>query len=109
MSRIKSFLLKNFINARGWRNKRKIIVIESDDWGTVRMHSKEAYDALLQKGYPVDQCGYNRNDALESNKDLEGLRDMLLTVSNKKGQYPVITMNTIMTNPDFEKIKEEKY
>lgn len=73
------------------------------------MRSKQAYEALLEKGYPVDKCGYNQNDALESNDDLETLMDMLLKLTNKRGQHPVITMNAIMTNPDFEKIKEHGY
>jgi hypothetical protein len=109
MNRIKSFLLKNIINVRGFRSRKKILVIESDDWGTVRMRSKEAYDALLKKGYPVNQCGYNRNDSLESNSDLEGLRDMLLSVVNIHGQHPVMTMNVIMTNPDFIKIEKNNF
>lgn len=34
--KIKHALGNNLINIRGWRTNRKIVVIESDDWGTLR-------------------------------------------------------------------------
>jgi hypothetical protein len=34
---LKSTLSRNLTNARGWRTNRKIIVFESDDWGSIRM------------------------------------------------------------------------
>ncbi|NTW32234.1 MAG: hypothetical protein HGB12_06370 [Bacteroidetes bacterium] len=33
-------------NIPGWRTDRKILVIESDDWGSIRMPSKETYSGL---------------------------------------------------------------
>ncbi len=62
---------RNLLNIPGWRTGSKILVIESDDWGSVRMSSPEAYRKLLTKGYPVDQWPYNNMDALECNKELE--------------------------------------
>lgn len=32
-------VIKNFSNLPGWRTNRKIVVIESDDWGSIRMPS----------------------------------------------------------------------
>ena len=43
---VKSFK-KIITNIKGWRTNRKIVVIESDDWGTIRMSSKEAFNSLL--------------------------------------------------------------
>ena len=34
----------------GWRTKRKLIVLESDDWGSIRMPSVEAYNNLQKAG-----------------------------------------------------------
>ena len=34
--------LRNLSNLPGWRTSRKIVVIESDDWGTIRMPSNKA-------------------------------------------------------------------
>lgn len=33
MLTLKRKLAKNYVNARGWNSKRKLVVIESDDWG----------------------------------------------------------------------------
>jgi hypothetical protein len=99
----------NLINLFGFRTKRKIVVIESDDWGSIRMPSKEVYDKLLKYGIPVDQCPYCRNDSLASEEDLDKLFDVLLQFSDQSGNHPVITAYCAMANPDFGKIKESGF
>ena len=38
-----------FINERrGWKTDHKIVVIESDDWGSIRMPSTETLNHLLK-------------------------------------------------------------
>ena len=106
---IKSAITRNLINLPGWLTKRKIVVIESDDWGSVRMSSKDAYNYFLTKGLPVDKCPYNRYDALECNNDLERLFDVLGSVIDLNGNPAVLTANTVMANPDFEKIRNSGY
>ena len=34
---VKSLITSKIINIPGWTTNRKIIVIESDDWGSIRM------------------------------------------------------------------------
>lgn len=106
---LKQNITRNLLNIRGWRTNRKIVVIESDDWGTIRMASKEAYDYFVQKKLPVDKCPYSSNDSLESNKDLEGLFDILTSVKDKNGNPAVLTANNIVANPDFDKIKAANF
>ncbi len=106
---LKRKLIDFYINSRGWRTDRKIIVIESDDWGSIRMPSKQVYDGMLEKGYPVDKLSYLKYDSLESNSDLESLFEVLISYRDKKGNHPVITANVIMTNPDFDKIRESGF
>jgi hypothetical protein len=65
------------------KQTRKIIVIESDDWGSIRMPSKEVYRSLLKKGLRVDQCPYNRYDSLASEDDLTGLFNVLMKYKDK--------------------------
>lgn len=105
---MRTFLKQNFYpiltNALGWRTNRKIVVIESDDWGSIRMESKQAYDYFLKKGLPVDQSPYNRYDALECSSDLDELFQALMSVKDKTGKPAVITANNVVANPDFEKI-----
>ena len=106
---LKQLVTRNILNIPGWNSKRKIVVIESDDWGSIRMASKQAYYEFLAKGYPVDQCAYNRYDALESNTDLELLFDVLQSVKDKNQHPAIITANAVMANPDFSKIKENNF
>ncbi len=109
MNRIKYITSRNLINLSGWRTKRKIIVIQSDDWGSIRMPSGEVYQKLLDSGIPVDNCPYNRYDALESEEDLEKLYAVLTKHKDIHGSFPVITANCVVANPDFDKIRESGF
>ncbi len=103
-SKIKHTLSQNLLNIPGWRTNRKIVVIESDDWGSVRMPSKEVYNSFIKAGIPLNKCPYNRFDSLASEKDLENLFSVLVKFKDYKGNHPIITANTVVANPDFEKI-----
>jgi hypothetical protein len=106
---IKSLLAKNYVNFRGWSSKRKFVLFESDDWGSIRMPSREVYDDLLAKGIPVDKNYFTKYDCLESNQDLEQLFHVLSSFKDNKGNHPVITANALVANPDFEKIKASNF
>lgn len=107
--KIKSSLARNAINLFGFKTNRKIVVIESDDWGTIRTTSREAYEVLLNKGYPVDKNPYSKFDSLESNQDLERLMEVLASISDKNSHPAILTANNIVANPVFSKIKESNY
>ena len=106
---ISNFFRKTISNIPGWRTKRKILVIESDDWGSVRIRDKVAYTALKNKGLNVDRIHYDSVESIESNEDLEMLFDLLQSFKDKNGKHPVFTPMCIMGNPDFDKIKESDY
>ena len=96
-------------NIFGWRTNKKILVIESDDWGSIRMPSKKAFDNLLTNGIAVDKCPYNSNDSLETSEDLEALFETFSSIKDCKGNSLKLTANTIVANPDFETIKKNKF
>jgi hypothetical protein len=96
-------------NLRGWRTNRKIVVIESDDWGSIRMPSREVYEKCLKAGYRVDENPYERYDSLMSEDDLELLMEVLSSFKDKNGKPPIITANALTSNPDFKKIRNSKY
>ena len=106
---IKSALKTNISNVFGWRTKRHIVVIESDDWGSIRMSSKEAFEIMLKAGMPVDRSHYNIFDSLECNDDLEQMFEILSKFKDITGRHPVITGVNIVANPNFEKIRENNY
>lgn len=105
MHSIKQKLSKNYINARGWRTYRKLLLIESDDWGAIRMPSKKAYDLLLSRNIAVDQSYFDKYDSLESSEDLENLFEVLDGFHDKNGNPAIITVFTLVANPAFEKIE----
>jgi len=108
-SEIKQNLSRNLSNLPGWRTKRHIIVIESDDWGSIRMSSKEAFSKLKQARIDVDTNHYNTNYALESNTDLEMLMEVLSKHKDATGRNVVMTGVNVVANPNFEKIRENGF
>lgn len=96
-------------NLPGWRTNRKIVVIESDDWGSIRMPSREVYDKCIKAGYPVDKIAYERFDSILSQDDLELLFNLLAGFRDKNGNHPVLTANCVVANPDFDKIKKNGF
>lgn len=98
------------LNIPGWHTKRHIVVFESDDWGAIRMPSLEALDALKKTGLSFgDSFGYDRNDTLASNDDLELLMEVLSSVKDVNGNPAKMTLNCVMANPDFIRIKENDF
>lgn len=102
-------ILRNYYYLKGWHTRRKLLIIESDDWGSIRMSSKSCFNRLLKKGYPLANCAYNKNDALESNADMESLLDALNSVRDKNGNPAKMTINNVVANPDFEKIRNSDF
>lgn len=105
----KSALRVNVSNIPGWRTKRHIVVIESDDWGSIRMSSIENFNKMLKAGMPVDKSHYNLYDALECNDDLIALMETLSKFKDVTGRPPVFTGVNVVANPDFEKIKQNGF
>jgi hypothetical protein len=105
-------LLKHLSNLSGWRTHRKIVVIESDDWGSIGLENSSALKALTNVNIlPVnaDEARYIENDTLASEKDFSALFDVLNSVKDSNGNSPVFTAVAVVANPDFKKIKEADY
>lgn len=99
----------NLKNIPGWKTDRRIVVIECDDWGGIRMPDRSVYDFLLQKGLIRDNKRFNRFDTLETHDDLASLFEVLKRVSDRNGRPAVMTAVTNVANPDFEKIRESGF
>ena len=112
ISEIKTRILRNLSNVPGWRTKRKILVIESDDWGSIRMPSREVFNQLKENGINVtggDTRRYNLNDTLASSKDLIKLFDLLLSFKDIHNHPCAFTAVSLVANPDFQKIRENDF
>lgn len=106
---LRTILAKHYINIRGWKTNRKIVVIESDDWGSIRMASSKSFNNLLKKGYPVDENKFTSLDGLERTEDLETLFKVLKNYKDFKGNHPVITALAVVANPYFDKIQASDF
>jgi hypothetical protein len=109
LNNTKSLIIDNLLQIPGWHSKKRIVVIESDDWGMIRMANKEAYYFFLKKGYKVDSCPYNRFDCLESDKDIESLYEVLNSVRDSNNNPARLTLNNVVGNPNFQSIKDSNY
>jgi len=96
-----------YVNLRGFHTKRKLLVIESDDWGSIRMPSREVFDQLRNMGDCPEGDPFLSNDCLESEDDLGRLFDGLLSIRDGNGRCAVITANFATANPNFDRIDYE--
>ena len=103
--KIKELILKNLMLFPGWRTKRKIVVIESDDWGAIRTPDKQKLDLINKINPLVKEDHYTQLDAFETNDDIEFLLQTLNSVRDCRNRPAIITANTIVANPNFKEIE----
>jgi hypothetical protein len=97
-------LAKNYINAIGWRSKRKLLLIESDDWGAIRMPSKSVYETLRLHG-AGEGYFFDKYDSLESSEDLALLFEVLSSVKDSQGHHAIMEPFAVVANPNYEAIE----
>jgi hypothetical protein len=73
------------------------------------MASKEVLDNLIKAGIPISDCRFNNNDSLASEDDLTFLFDVLRSVKDQNGNPAVFTAVSVVANPDFDKIEQDRY
>ena len=95
---------RHFLNHRGWRAPGRYLVLQSDDWGSVRTTSLEALEALRQSGVDTAACHYLSNDALATDEDLVALFETLQSVRDRDGHPAVLSPNVLTHNPDVATI-----
>lgn len=107
-------ILKGLSNVPDWKSKRRIVVIESDDWGSIRMPSNEAFKRMDEAGIMLrnphgEAERFNRYDNLATRQDLENLFEVLSSVKDSRGNPAVFTPVAIVANPDFQKIEDSGF
>lgn len=111
MSSLRNILASNVKNIiRGTRVPEKMIIFESDDWGSNRIASTEDFKSLVESGILKDDCStYDRCDTIARPSDLENLFEILSSVKDKNGQHAKITPFFNPVNPDFSRIKDANF
>lgn len=103
---------RHLANLPGWCTDRKIVVIESDDWGSIGVSDLAILERFRQKGIvPIDEdeARYIQNDTLASEDDLSRLFEVLQQVKDIHGNTAVFTAVAVVANPNFEKIKADDF
>ena len=94
---------------QGSKTTRKIVVIESDDWGSERIPSNIVRDELETAGIDVNTNPHAKFDTLERLEDLEILEQLLIGIEKQFGKKVCITTNFITSNPDYLKIEKDSF
>lgn len=102
---------RHISNAIGCSIKKKFVIIESDDWGSIRMPSQHALEKLKLHGIDIsgDSLRYNQYDTLACKEDFLALYETLYKYRGVSGNAPVITAVSVVANPDFNKIRESEF
>lgn len=96
-------------NIAGWTTSRKIVIIESDDWGSIRMPSRKVFEHLVAKGIFKGDEPFNLYETLASGEDLEELFETLHSFKDINNNPCVFTAVCVVANPDFKKIKDHDF
>ncbi|WP_044262467.1 hypothetical protein [Saccharicrinis fermentans] len=103
---------RHISNIPGFNIRRKLLVIESDDWGSVRMPGVQAFDNLMNAGIDLvsdEGFRFNKYDSLATSDDLSFLLELLSSFKDCTNRPAVLTPVSVMANPNFEQIKENGF
>ncbi|MBC7381827.1 MAG: polysaccharide (de)acetylase [Bacteroidia bacterium] len=102
-------IVKNIFNIPGYKTNRKLLLFVVDDYGSIRMSSKDAFTRLTDIGVNFEECRYSKFETIESNTDLEELFNVLLSVKDIHNNPAAFTPAVCVANPNFEKIRQNDF
>ncbi len=94
---------------KSYKASKKLIVIESDDWGSERIPSLKIRNDLQTSGINIEKNPHSMFDTLERLEDLEVIDNMLTEIENLYGKKVKITTNFNVANPDYQKIATSNF
>jgi hypothetical protein len=104
--------IRDISNIPGFSTRRKLVIIESDDWGSIRMPSNRVFDNMVNFGFDFlsdEGFRFNKYDSLATEADLSALFDLLSSKIDSTGRPVVITPFAVLANPDFKKIFQHDF
>jgi hypothetical protein len=103
------FLKNHFKNIPGWKTNKKLVAFAVDDYGNIRLHSKESKEKLQFAGISLNSR-FDFFDSLDTRTDYEQLFDVLKSVKDKQGNSSIFTTYALSSNLNFEEsIKKGEY
>lgn len=98
-----------YLNIKSFSSNRQLLIIESDDWGSLRTKNKQTLDKLNTISPVVKGDRFIQLDNIASTDDLSALFEVLNSVKDFKGNSACITANVCTANPDFEAIRASHF
>jgi hypothetical protein len=98
-----------YLDLKSFKTEHPIVVIESDDWGSLRTKDKQSRDRLNSINNRIKNDAYIQLDSIAAADDLEALFEVLQSVKDRNENPACITPNVCTANPDFDKIKASNY
>lgn len=102
-------ILDYYLHLRTFKPGKKIVVFETDDWGSIRSCSAKDIVKLNRLNKSIADDPYIQNDTIASAEDLSGLFEILASVKDKNGLPAKMTFNVCVANPDFDKIASNNF
>jgi hypothetical protein len=98
---MKQTLFNYLKNISGKKINRKLVAFAVDDYGNVRVHSKEALNRLEKLGVSTNNR-FDQFDALDTTEDYQILFEVLRSVRDKNGNNAIFTTYALPCNTDFQ-------
>jgi hypothetical protein len=102
---INRLIFENVKSIPGWRSRQKLVVFNVDDYGNVRLASRQAARALEAAGVAL-RGRFDRLDTLETRADIDELLEVLDSVRDSTGRGAVFTPYVLSANPDFDALRQ---
>ena len=110
VNKIKKVLSSNLKNMPGWTTNRKIVVFSVDDYGNIRVASRDAWHKMKSANVPgISSTRFDRLDGLDTTDDLTMLFETLMSVKDKNDNFAKFTPFANCANIDFEAIRENNF
>jgi hypothetical protein len=94
-----------YLDLKSFKTNRCLVIIESDDWGSLRTKNKITREKLNAISPAVKNDRFVQIDSLANADDLSALFEVLHSVKDSQGNPACITANVCTANPDFDAIK----
>ena len=97
------------LNYKSFSSNRQLLIIESDDWGSLRTKNKKTLAKLNTISPAVKGDRFTQLDSIADADDLSALFEALSSVKDFNGNPACITANVCTANPDFNTIKASNF
>jgi hypothetical protein len=98
-----------YLDFKTFKTKNPLVIIESDDWGSLRTKDRQSRARLYMINNLTKQDPYIQLDSIATSEDLEALYEVFDSIRDINGNPACITANVCTANPDFEAIKDADF